>query len=475
MNHENNIVIFSSQTTANSPQLLGGYIAHSFVGFDEFRKVALKPTAFVIKSDSEDYTRTVLRQIRRDPDNATALVFTYGNVAENDEPLSDGPMPSTREALLNRIGEMQKRSQAMQVHGDHHTPETRLIEYLWLRPGYVLEPKSDWKHPQRYYYPILELLDHTDCNPEIYLQKMDREGLLEKIQLKDRQRECDFCGSAHLSFIDVCPNCRSIEIDQHTALHCFTCGLIAPEEHFVNGSQRGCPKCGAQLRHIGTDYDRPLETCVCGSCQHVFVEGEVVARCAICAHSMPPPALRLHKFYSWRLGSAGRLAAQGNADSVRGQSAAISRTGRDNFIASIDWMLKMMQTQKDLYFVLMSLRLTNRKDLEQTLGSANASRLLEAYVERLREILNDADLMVRTDDENVLLMIPNSDKAHIAQVHAMIRTLSEQARQKDSLGPVWEVRDMQVDARNGEQATAESLLAKLYDSRQRRRHAARAA
>jgi GGDEF domain-containing protein len=475
LNHENNIVIFSGQAATATPQLLGGCIAHSFAGFDEFQQVALKPAAFVVKSDSESYTRTLLRQIRRDRDNATALVFTYGTVADSDEPLSDGPMPSTREALLNRIGDMQKRAQAMQAHGDHDTPEARLIEYLWLRPGYVLEPKSDWKHPQRYYYPILELLDHSESDSDIYLQKMDREGLLEKVALKDRQRECDFCGSAHLSFIDVCPNCRSIEIDQHTALHCFTCGLIAPEERFVNGSQRGCPKCGANLRHIGTDYDRPLETCVCASCEHVFVEGEVVARCAICAHSMPPPSLRLHKFYSWRLGAAGRLAAQGNPEITRGYGISANQNGRDNFVASVEWMLKMMQTQKDLHFVLMSLHLINRKELESTLGSANAARLVEAYVERLREALNDADLLVRSDDENILIMIPHFERKHVAQIHMAIKTLSEQAQQQDSIGPAWDIRDLQVNAKIAERETAESLLSHLREPRDTRHRSVRAA
>lgn len=475
MNHENNIVIFANQAKAHTPQLLGGCIAHCFSGFDEFQQVALKPAAFVVKSDSETYTGALLRQIRRDPDNATALVFTHGNVAENDQSLSDGPMPTTKEALLNRIGEMQKRVQAMHIHGDHHTPESRLVEYMWLRPGYVLEPKSDWKHPQRYYYPILELLDHSDSDPETYLQKMDREGLIEKVSLKDRQRECDYCGSAHLSFIDVCPNCRSIEIDQHTALHCFTCGLIAPEEHFVNGSQRSCPKCGAQLRHIGTDYDRPLETCVCSSCQHVFVEGEVVARCSICAHSMPPTSLRLHKFFSWRLGSAGRLAAQGNIESIRSHGMTPDRNSRENFIASVDWMLKMMQTQNDLHFALIGLRLVNRKDLEETLGTANAVRLIEAYIERLREALNEADLLTRADDENVMIMIPHFDRKHVAKIHAAIKTLAEQARQQDNLGPVWDVRDIQMQSSKAKHETVESLLARLKDHGASRKRAIRVA
>ncbi len=475
MNRENDIVIFSSDTTAHTPQLLGGCVAYRFSSFDEFLQGSLKPSAFVVKSDSESYTGTLLRQIRRDPDNATALVFTYGNIADNDQPLSDGPMPTTREALLNRITDMRKRAQAMHVHGSHHTPESRLIEYLWLRPGHVLEPVSDWKHPQRYNYPILELLDHSDSDPEVYLRKMDREGLLEKVALKDRQRECDFCGSAHLSFIDVCPNCRSIDIDQHTALHCFTCGLIAPEERFVNGNQRACPKCGTQLRHIGTDYDRPLETCVCGSCDHVFVEGEIVARCAICAHSMPPPTLRLHKFYSWRLGSAGRLAAQSNTESMSGQNIGDVRDSLQYFVTSIEWMLKMMQTQKDLHFALVGLRLLNRQELEDSLGSVNASRLIEAYVGRLREALNEPDLMVRADDEHVSIMIPHLDRKHLAKIHAAIRTLSEQARQKDGVGPAWEVRDIQVNAKDADRETADSLLGRLRESRSPRKRSARAA
>lgn len=474
MNHENSIVIFCSEATAHSPQLLGGCIAHRFAGFDEFKKMALSPAAFVVKSDSETYMHTLLRQIRRDPDSATAIVFTYGTINANDEPLSDGPMPSTREALLNRIGDMQKRAQAMQTYGDHHTLESRLIEYLWLRPGYTLEPKSDWKHPQRYYYPILELLDHSDADPEVYLQKMAREGLLEKIELKDRQRECDFCGSAHLSFIDVCPNCRSIEIDQHTALHCFTCGLIAPEDHFVNGSQRSCPKCGAQLRHIGTDYDRPLETCVCASCQHVFVEGEVVARCAICAHSMPPPSLRLHKFYSWRLGAAGRLAAQGNLADTRRQSGGTG-SGLENFMTSLGWLLKMMQGQKDLSLGLIRLHLGNRRDLEDALGSANSARLLEAFVERLHETLNDADLMVRADDENVLIMTPTFDQKHVQSIHDAIKILSEQARQQCDIAPSWEVRDIRADSKNARHETAETLLARLTEKGDRRHRSVRAA
>jgi GGDEF domain-containing protein len=475
LNHENTIVIFASHAATHAPQLLGGCIAHSFTSFDEFQNSALTPAAFVIKSDYESYIRALLHQIRRTPEYATSLVFTYGNVSDCDQPLSDGPMPSTREALLNRIGDMQKRARAIRAHGDNQTPESLLLEYLWLRPGQVLEPQSDWKHPRRYSYPILEIFDPSDSDPDVYLQKMDREGLLEKVSLKDRQRECDFCGSAHLSFIDVCPNCRSIEIDQHTALHCFTCGLIAPEERFVHGSQRACPKCGAQLRHIGTDYDRPLETCVCASCEHVFVEGEVVARCAICAHSMPPTTLRLHKFYSWRLGAAGRLAAQGNLESMHGQNAAVNRDSLEHFVASLDWMLKMMQARRDLHFALMGLHLKNRVELENTLGSDNASRLIDAYVERLRELLHEADLMTRADDENILVLIPHFDQKRIAQLHVAIKTLTEQSQQNDGIGPLWKIKDISVNAKSAGNENAESLLSRLKGSPGPGKSAARAA
>lgn len=469
------IAMFYSQAVTRSPLLPAGCVAHCFAAYADFRLAMLTPAAIIIRSDDEAYVGALLQQIRHDPDHATALVFTDGNIAAGNQPLSDGPMPPTHQALLDRIGEFQQRARAMRARSDDLTPEALLLEYLWLRPGCVLEPLADWRSPQRYHYPILEALDRTNSDPDVWLQKMDRGGLLEKVALKDRQRECDFCGSAHLNFIDVCPNCRSIDIDQHTALHCFTCGLIAPEERFAQSGKRICPKCGTQLRHIGTDYDRPLETCVCASCDHVFVEGDVVARCAICAHSMLPTALRLHKFYSWRLGATGRLAAQGGHERMLSQDIETNGSSRERFVANLDWVLKLAQNQRDLKVVLLSLRLVNGTELKNALGSENAARLVQAYVERLRELLGDADLMAHTDDETVLMLLTHYDRKHVTELRAGMKTLAERACQEGGIGPTWDVAEVLVNARTARHESAETLLTQLGSTASDMNHTARAA
>ncbi|MGH8462185.1 MAG: hypothetical protein ACRESS_11295 [Stenotrophobium sp.] len=464
MNTATEIVIFTTQKAARSPLLLGGCVAHCFSGYREFRESALAPVAFIIKGTDEAYAGSLLRQIRRDPDYGASLVFIDGSAASADLVLCDGPLPKTGQALLERIGDVQSRARAMRGAGDDQTPVGQLMRFMWLRPGYVLEPIADWRHPRGYHYPALEVMDRSDTDPETWLQQMDREGLLERVALKDRQRECDYCGSSHLSFIDVCPNCRSIDLDQHTALHCFTCGLIAPEQRFAHGGKRICPKCGTQLRHIGTDYDRPLETCVCGSCEHVFVEGEVIARCAVCAHSMPPTALRLRKLYSWRLSGAGRLAAQGGQETTVHGSARQS-SDFEQFVSSLDLMLKLAHSQRDFSFTLFGLWLENRAKLEKTLGIEKAARLVDAFVDRLRESLEDADLMVRSDDVTVLFLLPSCDRKRIARLRGAIKVLTARARQQNGAGLSWSGAQLPVAQKTAGDVTAESLLARLRSER----------
>jgi hypothetical protein len=316
MSASNEVVVLSPRRQPGRPaQLIGGCIAHCFADYRQFRKSAITPGAFVVRSDDADYVGSTLQQIRRDPDYATVLAFVDGAVAEKDRPLSDGPLPDRPQDQAERIEEACGRRSAMaprvNAPGDPRGSEALLLEFMWLRPGYVLEPQADWRHPRRYRYTVLEALDRTESDPETWLHRLEQEGLIERVALKDRQRECDFCSSAHLSFIDVCPNCHSIDIEQRAALRCLNCGLVAPQDGFQRGDQHICPKCGTPVRHAGADDEQRIETKACTNCDHMFVEGEAIARCAICGHSMHPSELRLHQIYSWRMSSLGRLAAQG--------------------------------------------------------------------------------------------------------------------------------------------------------------------
>lgn len=474
--NSNDLVILAAQRPASGHLLLAGRVAHCFDEYRAFRESGLKPAAFIIRSTDAGETGEWLRRIRRDPDHGARLAFVEGEVTEADAPISDGPLPASVPALMERIDAATARAQAMRGKDDDRSPAALLLEYLWLRPGATLEPRADWRHPRLYHYPLLDALERGDADPQSWLKELERDGLLSQVELKARQRECDHCGSAHLSFIDICPNCRSIDIDQHAALHCFTCGLIAPEERFTQGGGRCCPKCGSHLRHIGTDYDRPLETTSCGGCQHVFVEGDVVAHCAICDHRMAPTTLRLHKLWTLRLSSRGALVAQGHGSM---QAAALfdrqQYASREHFLHSLDWLLKIGRAQGSAPLALLGLRLRNAGQLEAGLGGGRAAQLMDAFAARLHELLAEADLATRLDADTLCLLLPGADRKRLAQLRQQVEELQQRAVQPEGLGPHWELAELLLKAPRPGEHSAVALLQQLEDQWRERSGAREAA
>ncbi|MFD2883408.1 hypothetical protein ACFS4T_13870 [Pseudomonas lini] len=132
-------------------------------------------------------------------------------------------------------------------------------------------PCATPKSPQHYRYPLLEALaDAEQVNPFVWLSLMVQHDWLEEGVLVDRVRLCSDCGSGRLNYIDVCAECQAMDISRQPSLHCFTCGHVGHQESFLKDGLLLCPNCLNRLRHIGSDYDRPLENYRCRSCQAFF-------------------------------------------------------------------------------------------------------------------------------------------------------------------------------------------------------------
>src|SRR5882757_3954744 len=69
------LVILSQARPRSTPLMVGGCTAHCHADYSEFRQSGLNPGAFIVKSEDPLYIRHILRQLRRDPDHATALAF----------------------------------------------------------------------------------------------------------------------------------------------------------------------------------------------------------------------------------------------------------------------------------------------------------------------------------------------------------------------------------------------------------------
>ncbi len=136
--------------------------------------------------------------------------------------------------------------------------------------------------PFAYSYPLVEdffsLASHEAVE---LLEDLVTEGLLDR-RLADKVHVCPSCGWHTLNFVEVCPRCRSVDIDIEKVLHHFACAYVGPWSEFKRGMDLICPKCDEQLRHMGLDYERPANTYVCSGCGYAFNDSTVQIHCFRC-------------------------------------------------------------------------------------------------------------------------------------------------------------------------------------------------
>ncbi|PMP86069.1 MAG: hypothetical protein C0174_02560 [Thermodesulfobium narugense] len=175
---------------------------------------------------------------------------------------------------------------------DSLAPGEKLLVYLFLRDNFEILPEFKPDSTMLYTYPIIECLSENKNDTEWY-KELVRRNVIKFNKLIDRVRLCNNCSSAHIYFVDVCPNCKSIDIKRSRFLHCFTCGYVGKQEEFNKGYDLICPKCNTHLKHIGVDYDLPTAQYVCNNCGFVFDEPETIYRCMTCGEQGSPDKLKV--------------------------------------------------------------------------------------------------------------------------------------------------------------------------------------
>jgi GGDEF domain-containing protein len=285
---------------------------------------------------------------------------------------------------------------------------------------------------------------------------------MEALALVDRQRECMHCRSSHLSFIDVCPNCSAIDIKLQASLHCFTCGCVDAQDKFMHSGSLVCPKCHTHLRHIGSDYDRPLENYRCQACSQTFIEGDVRVRCATCEKEMNPGDLILNEIHTWRLSDKGRtIAFRGEVFDLSSGFDQLDFISRDLFVHDLDWMMVMARRYPSINFSLFGIYFANLPDLAELLNHARLLQMLESFAQRLRNLLRTPDLSTRTSENMLWLLLPNTDEQGLSGFHKRmennINLLLEESGQK------LDFRFISVSSRKlSDKENAELLLARLF-------------
>lgn len=370
----------------------------------------------------------LLRKLRLEPDYRFGLIYCLQDKDPWCLALADDHPPADLGALPSLWRLWRERFSLFTQTAAFERFEARVLAWLWLRSRGDVHAVRDPGFAQHYRYPLLEALaDAETINEFAWLQLMFQQGWLEEGELLDRVRLCIGCGSGRLNYVDVCPECEALDISRQPSLHCFTCGHVAPQEHFLKDGLLLCPNCLSRLRHIGSDYDRPLENYRCRGCQAFFVDAAIQARCLDCGQVHAPDKLRVREVRHFRLAEAGRLRCRqgfGNAQNSE-QFGALNLLSRSSFHELLDWQLQLVRRHGTPAFALLGVRFVNLLETLARLGEMRGHALVDGLVERLQEAVRETDRCCRLSEEVLWILMPHTDAAGLEVVKARLQKGSE--------------------------------------------------
>lgn len=397
----------------------------------EFSHFSLEKPCVMVLSLAEKAALQFMRTIRCSAQGVALPVFLEASRASKTLlPYFDGSVETVEEAkdkgeaILARL---------RTVHPTSLQPDSgellRILTYLYLRREITLTPYRQWTHKSFYTYPLLELMFDEPDRTTDRLDDLCSRKLLRTTALIDRTRHCPKCHGVHLNFVEICANCDSLDITRKPFLHCFTCGKVAPEELFIQQGPLQCPHCRTKLRHIGVDYDRPLENLQCNNCQHTFVEPVVQAHCMVCSTKSLPENLNIRHVHSLELTDLGREAVRtGVIEDLFATLDTINHVSPTFFLNLVEWMLNLCRRFKNEHFTIIGIRLLNVDHLHENLGNQRTIELLDELGKRLRESVRIVDLGTRTGQHMFWMLLPKTNHEQHLVVLRRVLQLKEMFR-----------------------------------------------
>lgn len=328
--------------------------------------------------------------------------------------------------------------------------DLRLLTFLFCRgDAYSLSPLALAASPWIYEYPAAFLIGgFADTTLQTTLRfgsstetsslkamlrssaewiaTLGAQGLLVTKGLVDRIRMCPHCYTGHLNYIDSCPACGSIDFAKKKMIHCFTCAHVAPEEHFRNGMMFICPRCNVQLRHIGSDYDRPVEAHLCNSCGERFIEPNVKADCLTCRQKSATEDLIVKQLYSYGMTAKGKRAVLlGNIDFEFVLFDNNRNALPPYFYQVTDWLLQMRARYSDEEFSLLCIKLTGIEAVESVGGINQLRILIDELAIRIRELVRLTDITTSTGLNTFWVLLPRTNQKNGEILASRVEKLAE--------------------------------------------------
>lgn len=387
--------------------------------------------AFILE-DFDNFMQSIVKLRKRHAYHLTPL-FYWGDSEKNQFDLDafDGKFDDSSLKIAKQINE---HIQALPHLNFENNTEVLLLSYLFTRPRAKIAGYLTLSEPKGISYPLVKALIGQPKNFDewSFLENLVSRDLLARVDLIDEIQTCPFCHSGLLNYKNSCPNCHSVDIRSQQFIHCFSCGNIGPMNEFFRQEKLICPRCHTKLRHIGIDYDKPLEDKLCNQCSFYFLDAEINVICMNCLKVQNPEKLVSRRVYTYQLSKRGEFLARGIEKKIQTDySQFFDFIAWPMFMAILKWQLQLATRYKDLHFSLLALKIANKNDILNEFGIHHAEKLLTEFYERLRNIFRESDLATQEEDF-LLFFLPMTNKEGCEVILKRIRQFSEQQRLSES-------------------------------------------
>jgi len=398
--------------------------------------------AVIIIHSNDRLTECMLENIRIGEEESVFLKPTFVCADTSKLPAAyrnivDGQINNIEAALPELVNTVSKIKEVLDklvpvqaLNFESHTIN-KLLRFYYTRDNKYIEPLLDRKAKIGYSYPLISqyFTNQDDKNILDILAVAEEEGYLvgehhESLYL------CNHCYNGFLFYREVCPKCASSNLKQEDLVHHFPCAYIGPISDFtseVSKNEMACPKCNKQLRHIGVDYDKPSIVYTCHSCNHIFQDVQIKAKCCECERDTEVEHLLNRNIKKYTITSKGLYAAQNGIMSTQKDLAAISGTvSMDTFTIMLRYeieRMKIAEIESNLGYI----HINNVMDLYLQVGLDSKHSLLVELVRIIRSGIRNSDVIAFESTTTLLFSLTeiNSEDAKmtVRKICIMIRRL----------------------------------------------------
>ena len=225
------------------------------------------------------------------------------------------------------------------------------------------------------------------------------------------------------------------------------------------------PQCKAKLRHIGTDYDRPLENYSCSACHSVFPEPEIKAVCGRCEKESIPEDLDVKNFFIYQLTEKARIMTKsGRFEEPEALIQTLLNVSFQQFSFQLNWMLLMARRVKQEVFSIMAVKITNLEALESQIGIIPLMEMVEEFVKRFTATLRITDFATQQKPDDLWVLLPRMNAQNLK---IMINRLNDfsHVRKENKNAPVlkFSFGSFTIPDQLNENDTVETILSSLEE------------